>query len=103
VLATFFVGLAASLDPARAPRQPLTIQWDFDDADPWLVRVENGSTRAEPGRAEAADLTFSCRFEDWVDTAVGRVDANVQLLRRRLRPSSMTMLWRCRHLFEPSA
>ena len=28
---------------------PMTIQWRFDDADPWHVRIDNGSTAASPG------------------------------------------------------
>src|SRR6185436_7572387 len=28
---------------------PLTIQWDFADAEPWYVRVDNGSTSADSG------------------------------------------------------
>ena len=28
---------------------PMTIQWRFDDAEPWHVRIDNGSTAASPG------------------------------------------------------
>ena len=34
----------------RDQRRRLTVQWRFSDADPWHLVVDNGSTRAEPGR-----------------------------------------------------
>jgi ribonucleotide reductase beta subunit family protein with ferritin-like domain len=99
VLATFFQVMEGALDPSAAPREPLTIQWDFADAEPWFVRIENGSTRSEPGRAGSPDLTFRCRFEDWADMAAGREDPGTQFRRRRIRASNPLTLWRCRNLF----
>ena len=34
--------------------RPVTIQWRFEDAEPWHVRIDNGSTRAAPGLADEA-------------------------------------------------
>ena len=38
--------------------EPLTIQWRFDDADPWHLRINNGSTATSPGVAADPDLTI---------------------------------------------
>lgn len=77
---------------ARTARQDVlpagsTIQWSFADAEPWYVRLDNGSTAAHSGRAPAPTLTLDMRFTDWVDVVAGRADARKLLLRRRLRPS----------------
>ncbi len=32
---------------------PLTLQWEFPDAEPWHLRVDNGATAVAPGRAPA--------------------------------------------------
>ena len=42
----------------RINGDPMTIQWQFSDADPWHVRIDNGSTAAEPGLAPSPDLTI---------------------------------------------
>jgi putative sterol carrier protein len=77
-----------------------TIQWDFKDADPWFIQIDNGSTSAEQGRLESPDLTLRCAFEDWVDITAGRQDARVAMLTGRLRPrGSLRMLMRMPKLF----
>ena len=65
---------------------PTVLQWDFRDASPWHLRLANGSTTAEPGRAEDADLTLRCSYEDWVDVFSGRLDPRRALATGRLRP-----------------
>jgi putative sterol carrier protein len=78
----------------------MTVQWDFSDAPPWFLRLDNGSTRTEPGRLEAPDLTFRCRYDDWVDVAAGRADARRALLTGKVRPrGNLRNLWRARRLF----
>ena len=62
------------------------IQWDFTDAEPWHLVVDNGSTRVARGRAPSPDLVLRSSFEDWVDVTSGRADPARLLLRRRLRP-----------------
>ena len=42
---------AAPSTPAPRPTGPFTVQWEFPDAEPWHLRVDNGSTAAAPGRA----------------------------------------------------
>ena len=79
---------------------PLTVQWDFPDAEPWYVRVDNGSTSAEAGRAEAPDVTLRCRFDDWVDVIAAREDPRRQLLKLKIRPrGSLRSLYRMSKVF----
>jgi ribonucleotide reductase beta subunit family protein with ferritin-like domain len=66
--------------------RPTVLQWDFSDASPWHLRIENGAPLAEPGRVEDPDLTLKCRYEDWVDIFAGRLDARRALATGRLRP-----------------
>jgi hypothetical protein len=96
----FFDSVRLAVDPRQSPPQPLTIQWDFADAVPWHLRVDNGATSVEQGRAETPDVTLRCRFEDWVDVAAGREDPRLAMLRGRIRPrGSVKSLWRMRNLF----
>ena len=53
-----FDTIRRSVNPEHGLRSPLTVQWDFPDADPWYVVVDNGSSRAEQGRAPAPDVTL---------------------------------------------
>jgi hypothetical protein len=64
-----------------------TIQWDFTDAEPWFLRLDNGSTAVEPGRAPHPDVTLRLSYDDFVDVAAGREDPRRLLLRRRIRQS----------------
>ena len=83
-----------SVDPRSTPPQPVTIQWDFTDVEPWHLRVNNGSTEARSGEAPHADVTFSCTWEDWVDVAAGREDPRVAMLKGKVRPKgSLKALW----------
>jgi ribonucleotide reductase beta subunit family protein with ferritin-like domain len=67
-------------------RPGTTIEWDFADAEPWHLVLDNGGSRALPGRAPRADLRLRCRFDDWADVMAGRQDPRRLMLRRRLRP-----------------
>jgi hypothetical protein len=71
---------------ADGVRPGATIQWEFADAAPWHVVLDNGRSRAVSGRAVHADLTLHCRFADWADVMAGRRDPRALMLRRRLRP-----------------
>jgi hypothetical protein len=96
--AMLFDGLRRQLDPSAAPGA--TIQWEFTDAPPWHVRIDHGSASAAEGRVEHPDLTFRCRFEDWIDLAAGRIEPWRALVLRRIRPSgSLRMLARAPKLF----
>jgi len=71
--------------PDAAP-SGTTIQWDFSDAEPWFLRLDNGSTAVEQGRAAKPDVTLKLSFEDFVDVAAGREDPRRLMLRRKIRP-----------------
>lgn len=99
-LALLFAGVERSVDHRHAPRRPVTIEWDFADAEPWHLRIDDGRTAAAPGHAPAPDLTFRCTVEDWVDVTARRLDPRVAMVRRKLRPSgSMRLLMRMQKLF----
>ena len=88
------------VDPAAANGSPLVYQWRFNDAGPWHLRIDNGSTRAEPGEAANPDIVFESSWADWV--AAGKPDANQlkMILQRRLRPrGSIRELARMRKVF----
>jgi putative sterol carrier protein len=89
-----------SIDTSVSPPGGTTIQWDFKDADPWHLTIDNGSTRAEKGRLEKADLVLKCAFEDWVDVVAQRQDPRVAIATGKLRPKgSPRTIWRMRKLF----
>ncbi len=93
-----FDSLRRQLDVAAA--EGATIQWAFSDAEPWHVRVQGGTARVQPGRAERADLTFRCRFQDWVDVVAGRTEPLRAVLTGKIRPSGkLRMLVRSPKLF----
>ena len=100
VMEVFFDAIGHGVDTRHLPHQPMTLQWDFADAPPWFVRLDNGSTQVEQGRLEAADLTFRGRYEDWVDVAAGRVDPRRAVATGKVRPRGRLLtLWRARRLF----
>jgi SCP-2 sterol transfer family len=93
-----FDGLVRQIDTSVAPGA--TIQWDFKDAEPWHVRINGRSAEAEPGRLERADLTFHCRFGDWLDLTSGRIEPWRAALTGKIRPSGkLRLLVRAPKLF----
>ncbi len=85
-MALVFDAMRRSIDQRRTPREAVTIQWDFTDAPPWRLRIAGGSTSVAAERDPHPDLTFHCRWEDWVDLAMGRRDPRRLLLTQRVRP-----------------
>ena len=55
-MAMLFDAVARAVDHRTAPAGPFAVQWEFADAEPWHLRVDNGSTAAAPGRAPQVDL-----------------------------------------------
>ncbi|MFL5820307.1 MAG: ribonucleotide-diphosphate reductase subunit beta [Solirubrobacteraceae bacterium] len=95
-----FDNMAVAVDTRQADGAPLTVQWDFSDTDPWYIRVENGSTRAQRGRAPRPDLTLACTWEDWTKVMAGHSDPRRLMLRRRIRPrGKLRVLMRLGKLF----
>ena len=95
-----FDSLRRGVDLRKAPLGPLTLQWDFPDAEPWHLRLEGGSTAVAPGFVEDADVTFRARYDDFVDVFAGRLDPRRAVVTGKLRPrGSVKALWSTRKLF----
>ena len=100
MLELLFDSVRTAVDPRHVHGRPTTIQWDFKDADPWYLRVENGDTSVTRGRAPQPDLTLRCAYEDWVDVMGGRSDPRLAMLKGKLRPrGNPIVLWRTQKLF----
>lgn len=81
----YFDLVANSANADAVNGKPFTVQWQFDDADPWHLVVENGSSRAEPGIVPGADLVWQASWGDWIALSKGALNARRALLRRRIR------------------
>jgi len=82
--------------------RPVTIQWRFEDAEPWHVRIDNGSTSSAPGLADDPDITLRTSWADWVDISIRGQDARRAMLCRKLRPrGSLRQLARMPKIFPP--
>ncbi len=98
VTSMLFEGLVRSIDASAAPGAK--IQWDFADAEPWYVQIDHGTATAHTGRVADPDLTFSCRFQDWIDLSAGRVEPWRAALTGKVRPrGKLRMLLRAPKLF----
>ena len=73
-------------DPAAANGSPLVYQYRFDDADPWHLVLDNGSTRAEPGEAPNPTLTIEASWRDFVSMSKPEANPLKMILTRRIRP-----------------
>ena len=99
-MALLFDSMRRAVDPRTAPEGPLTLQWEFADAEPWHLRLDNGSTAAAAGRVPDADVELQARYDDWVDVVAGRLDPKRAVATRRLRlKGSPRALWRARGVF----
>ena len=61
-MALLFDSVRRAVDPRTAPEGPMTLQWEFPDAEPWHLRLDNGSTAAAPGRAPDPDVELQHRL-----------------------------------------
>jgi ribonucleotide reductase beta subunit family protein with ferritin-like domain len=79
---------------------PATIQWRFEDAAPWYLRIDNGDSTAVQGEARDPDLTLETTWRDWVELSIRGGDPRRAMLQRKLRPhGSLRMLWRMQRIF----
>lgn len=62
------------------------VQWDFTDATPWNVVVNNGSTRAEQGNIPDPDVTLKTSWTEWVGIALNDRNPLRAIAGRRLTP-----------------
>jgi ribonucleotide reductase beta subunit family protein with ferritin-like domain len=94
-----FFDIVARSAHTDAVDRPVTIQWRFEDAEPWHLRVDK-SSRAEPGLAAEADLTLESTWSDWIDVSIRGADPRRAMLRRRIRPrGSLRQLIRLSRIF----
>ena len=94
-----FETIAAGFD-AEAAHSPGTVQWEFSDAEPWHIQVDNGNTRAIRGPAENPTVRFQCSIDDWADVIASRTDPRKLVTRGKLRPrGSYRWLWKSRKMF----
>jgi hypothetical protein len=99
-MALLFDSLRRGVDHRRAPAGPLTLQWDFPDAEPWHLRLDNGDTSVAAGYVGGADVTYKVRYDDFVDVFAGRLNARRAVATGKLRPrGSVRALWATRRLF----
>ena len=83
---------------------PMTIQWDFTDAEPWHVRLNNGSTVAEKGVAPDADLTLETTWGQWIQISMQGENPAKAVLTRKLRPrGGLRNLARMGQVWQPRA
>ncbi len=98
----FFDVIARTARTDAVNGRPLVIQWRFEDADPWYLRIDNGSSRAEPGETPDASLTLETSWADWVSVTTQGGDPRRALLRRRIRPhGSPWAMWQLSKVFPP--
>jgi putative sterol carrier protein len=62
------------------------VQWRFSDADPWHVRVADGTAQAIAGEGPKADVTVQTDWKTWCDMSVRNASPVEAVLRGRLRP-----------------
>src|SRR4051794_35237903 len=99
-MAVLFDSIRRNVDLRRAPDGPFVLQWEFSDAEPWHVRLDNGSTAAAPRPAPPGDPEPRRPFDDWVDVVAGRADPRRLVATGRLKPRGRPRaLWRARGLF----
>src|SRR5439155_191056 len=77
-LGVVFDAIARTADAHEVPAGT-TVQWDFTDAEPWHLVLENGATRAQPGAAPKADVTLRMEL-----AAAGRARAAEQPRQQRV-------------------
>jgi len=80
--------------------RPVVIQWRFEDADPWYLRIDNGDSQAVHGEAPDPDVTLETSWRDWIDMSIRGTDPRRAMLQRKLRPhGSLRTLWRMQRIF----
>jgi ribonucleotide reductase beta subunit family protein with ferritin-like domain/putative sterol carrier protein len=64
----------------------LTVQFAFNDVEPWVLRLNGGEPTVERGSEPKADVTLRTSWDDWLDIAGGRVNPGHAVMRGKLRP-----------------
>jgi len=99
----FFDLVARAANTRGADAGPFTTQWQFTDADPWHLVVDNGSTRAVQGVAGNADLTIRTDWAEWIRISMKEQNPLKSVAARRLTPKgSPRAINTFRKVFSPS-
>jgi 1,2-phenylacetyl-CoA epoxidase catalytic subunit/putative sterol carrier protein len=100
VQALLFDVIARSANKDAVNGRPVTIQWRFDDAAPWYVRIDNGASEAAQGEAPHPNVTLETSWRDWIDLSIRGGNPRRAMLRRKLRPhGSLRTLMRMPRIF----
>jgi ribonucleotide reductase beta subunit family protein with ferritin-like domain len=88
IVALLFDTIRRSVDPQHGLRSPAVLQWEFTDPDveAWHLRIDNGSSVAQPGLAPDPSVRLRVGYQDWVDIVGKRLDPRRAILTGRLRP-----------------
>jgi hypothetical protein len=83
-----FDTIRRQVNPNHGLTRPMSVQWEFTDADvpTWHLTVNNGSSTVEQGEAPKADLRLRIAYQDWVDIVGERLDPARAIATGRLRP-----------------
>jgi putative sterol carrier protein len=82
----YFEAMTTAVRKDHGLAQPTTLQWVFNDAKPWHIVINNGSTEAREGLAGAPDVTFRTSLRDWIAITGGRLNPLRAIVTGRLRP-----------------
>jgi hypothetical protein len=82
----YFDLIARSADTQAVNGGRLTYQWRFDDAEPWHLVIDSGSSRAEPGEAPNPDVVMEASWSDWIASTKPDASPLKMMLQRRIRP-----------------
>src|ERR671936_217971 len=101
--ALLFDVVARSAQTDAVNGRPVTIQWRFEDAAPWYIRLENGTSEAVQGETPQPSLTLESSWRDWLEVSTYRGNPRRAMLRRRRRPrGSLRPLRRIPRNFPPA-
>jgi 1,2-phenylacetyl-CoA epoxidase catalytic subunit len=84
-LGYYFELVANAVRPDNKLKSPTTIAWEFSDAQPWRLRIENGRGTPEQGPVEGADIIFKTDVTTWVGISSGAIQPGKALFKRKLR------------------
>lgn len=99
----FFGTIARSAQTDAVNGKPFSVQWRFEDAEPWHLTVEGGSTRAERGENGGADVTIESTWRDFIAVSSGELAAGRAVLGRRMKLHGNPLsIYRFRKIFPGS-
>lgn len=82
----YYFGLMANaVSPGARLRRPITLAWDFSDAEPWHMRIDGQMRTVCHGPAPDADVTFRTDLPTWIALSSGELTPGRALITRKLR------------------